>query len=201
MLEVITGIVLATAAGLNAYIPLLGLGLLARFTGLVTLPDTWAWLSNGWAMGIIGVLLVVEMLVDKFPVLDSVNDVLQTIVRPASGGLVFSAGANSETAAVTDPAAFVHSENLWPFVLGILFALVPHILKAIARPVLNVMTGGVGAPVASMIEDAGAVLLTVLAVLVPVGALILAVVALTLAVHRVQRARRTRRVEQTQHSP
>ena len=36
--ELLTGFGLATAAGLNAYIPLLALGLLARFTDLVTLP-------------------------------------------------------------------------------------------------------------------------------------------------------------------
>lgn len=193
MLEVITGVVLATAAGLNAYIPLLGLGLLARFTGVVSLPDQWEWLTNGWVMGIIGVLLAVEMLVDKIPAIDSVNDVLQTIVRPASGGLVFSAGATSETAAVADPSSFVQSENLWPFILGIVFALVPHILKALARPVLNVMTGGVGAPVISFVEDLGAVLLTVLAVIVPVVALVLAVLAVVYLVRRWRRTRHMRR--------
>ena len=37
-MELLTGFGLAAAAGLNAYIPLLALGLLARFTDLVTLP-------------------------------------------------------------------------------------------------------------------------------------------------------------------
>ena len=38
MLELLTGTGLAMAAGLNAYIPLLALGLVARFTDLLALP-------------------------------------------------------------------------------------------------------------------------------------------------------------------
>ena len=38
MFEVLTGAGLAAAAGLNAYIPLLAIGLLSRFTDLVSLP-------------------------------------------------------------------------------------------------------------------------------------------------------------------
>lgn len=193
MLEVITGIVLASAAGLNAYIPLLGLGLLSRFTDIVQLPDGWLWLENEWALGVIGALLLVELIVDKVPALDSVNDVLQTVVRPASGGMVFSAGAASDTVAVTDPAAFVTSAQFWPFVLGIVIALIPHALKAVARPMLNLVTAGFGAAVASTLEDIGAALLTVLALVVPMLALIALIVVLTLLIRRLRRALAARR--------
>lgn len=189
MLEVITGLSLAGAAGLNAYIPLLGLGLLSRFTGILTLPDGWAWLENSWALGALAVLLLVEMIVDKVPALDTVNDVLQSVVRPASGGLVFSAGATSSTVAVTDPEAFVNSSAFWPFVFGVLVALVPHILKLLTRPVVNLATAGVGASIMSTIEDVAAVAITVLAVLLPLVALALIVL---LAVFGVRWARRLR---------
>lgn len=196
MLELITGTVLAASAGLNAYIPLLGLGLMARFTSLIELPDTWAWLTNEWSLGIVAVLLVIEVVVDKVPALDTVNDVLQSVIRPTAGGLAFSAGAASETVAVTDPAAFFTSAQVWPFVLGVLVALVPHLLKAIARPALNLVTAGAGAAVASTLEDVGAVVLTVLAVIVPVVALATLVVALVWLARRLRRvtaARRARR--------
>lgn len=192
MLEIITGGSLAAAAGLNAYIPLLGLGLLARFTGLVHLPDGWSWLSNEWSLGIIGVLLVVEILVDKFPALDTVNDVLQTVVRPASGGMVFAAGSASGTVAVDDPAAFITSAQVWPVALGVVIALVPHLLKAVARPILNVLTAGAGAAVSSTLEDIAAVIITVLAVVVPVVALIAIVVVVVLLARRLRRALATR---------
>ncbi|MBC9935242.1 MULTISPECIES: DUF4126 domain-containing protein [unclassified Leucobacter] len=196
MIEVVTGLVLASAAGLNAYIPLLGLGLLSRFTELVALPDGWAWLENTWVMVILGVLLAIETLVDKVPALDTVNDVLHTVIRPASGGLVFAAGASSETVAVTDPAAFVSSQNWWPFVIGILVALVPHLLKMISRPVLNAVTGGAGAAVASTAEDIGAVTLTVLAVVVPILALLLLVGLVVWLSLRLRRALRRREAAQ-----
>lgn len=201
MIEVITGLTLAAAAGLNAYIPLLGLGLLSRFTDIVDLPANWLWLENDWSLGVIGVLLVIEIIVDKVPALDSINDVLQTVVRPASGGIVFAAGTASSTVAVEDPAAFFTSAQLWPFLLGIGIALIPHILKAVARPVLNVLTAGAGAAVVSFFEDLGAVILTVLAVIVPVLALVLLVVVMVLLVRRLRRAlaeRKARRLATAQ---
>ena len=103
-MELLTGFGLATAAGLNAYIPLLPLGMLSRFTDLVTLPHGWAWLENGWVMTIVAVLLVIEIIADKIPVLDSINDTIQTFVRPTAGGIVFGSGTAAETAAVADPA-------------------------------------------------------------------------------------------------
>ena len=193
MLEVITGLSLAAAAGLNAYIPLLGLGLLSRFTDIVALPEGWAWLENEWALGVIAVLLVVEVVVDKVPALDSANDILQTIVRPASGGLVFSAGASSSTVAVTDPAAFVDSSAFWPFVIGVVIALVPHLLKLAARPVVNLATAGVGASVMSTLEDIAAAVVTVLAVLIPLLALAL-IIGVVFAISRwIKRLREKRR--------
>lgn len=66
-MELLTGFGLANAAGLNAYIPLLALGLLARFTDLVNLPHSWAWLENGLVIGIVAVLLAVEDVADKIP--------------------------------------------------------------------------------------------------------------------------------------
>lgn len=193
MLEILTGLALASAAGLNAYIPMLGIGLLSRFTELVQLPDGWLWLENEWCLGIVGVLLAVEILVDKFPALDTVNDVIQTVVRPASGGIVFAAGASSDTVAVTDPASFVSSGQIWPVVLGIVIALVPHLLKAIARPIVNVMTAGAGAAVMSTLEDIGAVILTFLAIIVPVLALVFVVLVVVLLVRRLRRALAGRR--------
>lgn len=88
-MELLTGFGLATAAGLNAYIPLLALGLLSRFTHLVSLPAGWSWLENGWVMAIVAVLLIVEVVADKIPALDSINDTIQTFVRPTAGGIVF----------------------------------------------------------------------------------------------------------------
>ena len=61
MFELLTGTGLAASSGLNAYIPLLTLGLLARFTDTVSLPAGWQWLDSGWALVILAGLLAIEM--------------------------------------------------------------------------------------------------------------------------------------------
>jgi uncharacterized membrane protein len=168
MFELLTGAGLAAAAGLNAYIPLLVLGLSSRFLDWVDLPAGWAWLENDWVLVILGVLLVVEVVADKIPVVDSINDWLQTIVRPTAGGIVFGSGATSETVAVTDPASFFASNQWVPIAIGVLLALTVHTGKLLARPAANAATFGLAAPVLSTVEDAVSVVLAILAILAPV---------------------------------
>lgn len=171
-MELLTGLGLATASGLNAYIPLLALGLLSRFTNLITLPHGFVWLENGWVMGILAVLLIVEIVADKIPALDSVNDAIQTFVRPTSGGIVFGSGAGAQTAAVTDPGAFAQSGQWIPIVVGVVIALVVSLTKSAVRPAANVATAGVAAPVLSTIEDGVSVALVFFAILLPVVVLV-----------------------------
>jgi Domain of unknown function (DUF4126) len=168
VLEALTGTGLAGAAGLNAYIPLLAMGLLDRYTSLITLPPSWKWLSNGWVLIILAVLLAIEFVADKVPVLDHANDVVQTIVRPTAGGLAFGAGSASQTVTVSDPAGFFHSDQWVPIVAGIFLAFGVHVVKATARPVINTVTLGFGAPVVSTIEDATSATLTAVAIIIPV---------------------------------
>jgi len=192
--ELLTGFGLATAAGLNAYIPLLALGLLSRFTDLVTLPHGWAWLENGWVMTIVAALLVVEVVADKIPALDSVNDAIQTFVRPTAGGIVFGSGTSAQTSAVADPGAFVHSGQWVPVAIGVVTALVVSLTKSTVRPAANVATAGVAAPLLSTFEDIVSVGLVFLAILVPVLVLVV-VVALGWALLRLLRRLRRRRAE------
>lgn len=177
MLEILAGTGLAAAAGLNAYIPLLALGLAGRFLDFVELPAGWTWLSNEWVLGILAVLLVIEVVADKIPAVDTVNDWLQTVIRPASGGIVFGTGSATETPAVSDPQAFFEGGQWVPIVIGILIALAIHLAKMLIRPVLNTLTAGVAAPIASTAEDVSSVVLTVLAILAPV-LVVVAVIAL-----------------------
>jgi hypothetical protein len=125
---------------------------------------------------ILAVLLAVEVVADKIPALDSVNDVVQTVVRPTAGGIVFGAGTAAQTAAVTDPGAFVSSGQWIPIAIGVVVALAMHLTKTAVRPVANVATAGVAAPVLSIVEDFASISLVFVAILLPV--LVLVVVAL-----------------------
>lgn len=172
MLEALTGTGLAASAGLNAYIPLVVMGLLARFTDVIDLPSGWSWLANGWTLLILIVLLAVEVVADKIPMVDHINDVVQTFIRPTAGGLAFGAGSSAHTVTVSDPGTFFGSHQWVPIATGVVIALAVHGVKAASRPVVNVTTAGFGAPVASTAEDIGSVLMSVLAILLPVLVLV-----------------------------
>ncbi|WP_327045216.1 DUF4126 domain-containing protein [Microbispora sp. NBC_01189] len=189
MFAALTGLGLSTAAGLNAYIPLLLVGVLARVTDAVRLPHEYAWLSDTWVLAIIAVLLVAEFVLDKVPVVDHVNDLIQTAVRPASGGVVFSATA---AAAKLDNSAWMADHPAVGWMLGIAVALAVHLLKAGTRPVINATTAGVGAPVVSMVEDVGSVGMSLIAIFLPVLVVVALAVLAFVAWRMLRRVRRFR---------
>jgi hypothetical protein len=164
-MDVITGIALAAPAGLNAYIPLLTVAVAERL-GWITLREPFGILGEWWMIALIAALLAIEIVADKVPAVDSVNDALQTFVRPAAGGLLAVAASGSGD---IHPVALV--------VVGVLMAGGVHAAKASARPVLNATTGGAAAPVASAAEDVGAFVMSVLAIAVPL-LVVLSVIAL-----------------------
>ena len=176
-MDVLSGLTLAAPAGLNAYIPLLAVALAERF-GWVHLREPFDGIGSWWVIGVIAVLLVVEVVADKVPAVDHVNDVVQTVVRPAAGGLL---AVSASTQGTVEPVVLL--------IAGVLIAGGVHAVKATARPAVNVTTAGVGAPVVSTGEDILAVIGTVLALLVPVLAAVLIVAAVLLAVVLLRRRR------------
>ena len=93
--NIFTSFGLSASAGLNAYLPLLVVALVARFTTLVRLNQPFDALTNGWVIALLAVLTLIEVLVDKIPAVDTINDVIQTAVRPAAGAILFAASSNA----------------------------------------------------------------------------------------------------------
>ena len=176
-MDVLSGLTLAAPAGLNAYIPLLAVALAERF-GWLQLREPFDGIGSWWVIGLIAVLLVVEVVADKMPAVDHVNDVVQTVVRPAAGGLLAVSASQQGT---VQPVVLL--------IAGVVIAGGVHAVKATARPAVNVSTAGVGAPVVSTGEDILAVIGTVLALLVPVLAAVLIVAAVVVAVVFLRRYR------------
>ncbi|PRY00800.1 DUF4126 domain-containing protein [Allonocardiopsis opalescens] len=197
MIEALVGTGLASAAGLNAYIPLLVVGLLARYTELVPLSGGWEWLEHPVTLVVLGVLLVIEVVADKVPMVDHVNDVLQTVVRPTSGGIAFGAGAAAQT---VDPTAATAAD--WgPVIAGVLIALAFHGLKAVGRAGVNAATMGAGAPIVSTAEDGLSLGMALAAVLAPVLGLVLALGTAAGLVVLWRRRRARRRAERDRAAP
>lgn len=171
MVEAFSGIAgafgLSTSAGLNAYLPLLVVALMARYTTLIRLNEPWNVMTNGWVIAVLVVLLLIEMTVDKIPAVDTINDAIQTVGRPLAGAILFAAGSGVIGELHPVPA----------FIAGLLIAGSVHAVKSVARPAVTATTVGTGNWLVSSLEDVLALITAVMAVLAP-----LLVVALALAI-------------------
>ncbi len=152
---VLSGFGLAGAAGLNAYIPLLLLGIANRF-GYADLSEPYSVLGSNVGLGVLVVLLLVEVLADKVPGVDSVNDIINTVIRPAAGGVLL---LSSNGAGTLNPVLAA--------VLGLLMAGSVHATKTSIRPFVTASTVGMGNPVVSIFEDILAVVGTLVAIFMP----------------------------------
>lgn len=189
MIEAIGGLAaafgLSGSAGLNAYIPLLMVALAARFPlnePLLKLGEPYGAIGSWWAIGMLTVLLVIEMLVDKIPAVDTVNDIISTFVRPAAGALLFAANAN----VITD----IHP--VLALAAGLLVAGSVHATKGAVRPLVTASTVGTGNWLVSLLEDVVAFFMSLLSLLIPLlaGLLLLAFVLLLVWLwHRRQQKR------------
>jgi Domain of unknown function (DUF4126) len=171
--SLLTALGLSASAGLNAYIPLLILAVVGRFTNWVTLATPWDALESWWAIGALLILTLIEFFADKVPAVNHVNDAVQTFIRPVAGGILFAAS----TGVVT---------NIHPIVAviaGLIVAGSVHTVKAAAvRPALTATTGGAANVLVSIAEDVAATVLSILAVVVPVMIAAILIVAVSLLI-------------------
>ena len=115
---------LALTSGVNTYLPLFTLALLARFSQAVHVSPRFQWLLSDPALAILGILAVCEILAQKFPGLDNVWDLVHTLLRPVAGALV--AGAT-----LFDDQKF---EMMSVMLIGAALATAAHSAKAGVRP-------------------------------------------------------------------
>lgn len=166
---------LSASAGLNAYIPLLVVALLAKFTPLITLQKPWDVMTSWWVIGVLIVLSVVEFLADKIPAVNHVNDIIQSFIRPTAGAIVFAATATQ--IGKVDPTLSL--------IAGLLVAGGVHAVKSVVvRPAVTATTGGAGNIPVSVAEDATSTAISFLSIIVPVVVACLLVLITTIIVTR-----------------
>jgi hypothetical protein len=179
---ILTGIGLAAPAGLNAYIPLLALALADRATSRVTLHAPYDVLSSNLGIAILIVLLTIEITVDKIPGVDHINDLIQSVVRPAAGAI--AAVAATGGVVMINPAIMV--------LVGVVLAGSVNAVKVTTRPAVTLGTAGILNPVVSLVEDAVAVMASLVAIFLPflvIPFLALFAVSSILLLRRVRRLR------------
>ena len=182
---ILTGIGLAAPAGLNAYIPLLALALADRATDRVTLTAPYDILSSNVGIAILLVLLTIEIAVDKVPGIDHLNDIIQTFIRPAAGAVVALASTSGVVA--VNPAIML--------LLGLVLAGSVNAVKVTTRPAVTLGTAGVFNPVVSMVEDAAAIVASVIAIFLPTLVLVSLAIFAVSSILLLRRFRRSRATE------
>lgn len=183
MFELLTGMGLAMPAGLNAYIPLLAVAIADRYFGLINLAAPYDLIATPGGIAMLGALLLVEVVADKIPLIDHMNDLINSAIRPTAGAIVLMAS--------TDAIDYVNP--IFAMVLGLFLAGGVHTIKTAVRPAVTTTTGGVGNPIISAAEDGAAIGMSIIALIAPVLVAVLflgLIVGLTWVVHsrRSQRA-------------
>jgi predicted ABC-type exoprotein transport system permease subunit len=181
---IMTAFGLSASAGLNAYIPLLMVGVIAHYTDWIKLNPPYDTLANPWVLIVVGLLLIVEMLADKIPAVNHVNDIIQTGIRPAAGAIIFAASAHAIT-------------NVHPviaIICGLLVSGSIHVVKSAAiRPAVTATTGGAANVPVSIAEDVAATAVSFLSIVVPVLVTVVLVILVALIIWWFwRRARRKR---------
>lgn len=174
------GVAIAAAAGLRAFLPLLALGLAARFGGLQLHPSV-GWLANDHALWALGVATVLEIAGDKIPVVDHVLDAIGVALKPMAAAL----GAY---------AALVNWPTPWGQIVALVLAggtLAIHLAKAKLRLGSTALSAGAANPVLSVAEDGVAVAVLLAGLLVPLLASVLVVIAIVWIARRSMRSRST----------
>lgn len=166
-----TALGLSTAAGLNAYIPLLAVGLFDRYTDLITLPAPFDHLGDPLVLAIVAVIGALDFVGDKVPIVDHLLHAAGTAIAPIVGGVLALATARTVD---LSPGAIV--------VLGVAAALATHLARTAARPVSTATTGGAATPAVSLGEDGVSGTLSITAVVAPVVAALLAIGVLIVVV-------------------
>jgi len=183
LLAVGLGISLAAAAGLRIFLPLLAVALAAR-AGVLELSPAFDWVATLPALVALGSAAVVEIAAYYLPGVDNLLDLL-------AGPLALVAG----TLLVVAPLWELPPLVKWSvaIIAGGGAAAVTQSLSSLLRVKSTLATGGLGNAVVSTGELGGALLLSALALLLPIAGLILVLVLVVWALRRLwRRANRDR---------
>jgi hypothetical protein len=176
-MDVLTGLGLSGAAGLNAWLPAFAGALLTRL-GVVDLGEPFDELSRTPALVVLGVLTAADFVGDKVPAVDHVLHAIGTVVAPVSGTALFT-GETDASLALSAAAGGSTAGAI-------------HAARAAIRPLSTAATLGVVNPVLSLLEDLGSATLVLFAFVAPVLAVLLvAAVAIAGAAAWRRRRRRT----------
>ena len=179
-LSIALGVVLAAATGFRVFLTMLIMSG-AAYTGHLSLDNSFAWLATPFALTMLGVAALVEVLAYYIP---GVDNLLDAVATPAA----FVAGTIVSAAVMTDLPPM--AKWMAAVIAGGGTASLTQGVTTILRAKSTVVTGGLGNPVIATGELGGSVLLSLLALAAPLAAVAVVILLLWLAFRLIRRQRR-----------
>lgn len=133
---------LSWASGFRLYATVFIIGLLAKYH-FISVPDSLNILTNPVIIGIAGILMIIEFLADKIPLIDSAWDSIQTFIRIPAGAMLAVGAINSSDPMIASLVAL----------LGGSITGLTHATKASSRAMINTSPEPVSNVVTSFGED------------------------------------------------
>jgi hypothetical protein len=178
LVGVALGIGLAAAAGFRVFLPLFVAAVAARWGGL-PLAAGFDWLASSGAIAALGTATLLEVVAYFFPGVDHALDVVAVPASLVAGTIVSASAMVNVPPAILWPVAIIAGGGVAGLVKG---------TAAVVRAKTGLATLGISNPLVSAAETAGATLLAVLAVLLPIVSLLAIILLLAWIGRRVRRA-------------
>ena len=179
------GIGLAAATGFRVFLPLLIMGLAVK-SGYMPVSAGFDWVATTPALLMFAVAAIVEIIAYYVPVLDNLLD-------GVAGPLAVGAGIAVTASVLGDVPP------MWKWTLAIIAgggaAAATQGATTLLRGTSTVFTGGLGNPALATAEILGAILFSLLAILLPYLAALAAIIFIIIAWRVMLRARRSRTVQ------
>jgi uncharacterized protein DUF4126 len=178
-ISIALGVVLAAATGFRVFLPMLIMSG-AAYTGHLSLDNSFAWLATPFALTMLGVAALAEVLAYYVPGVDNLLDALATPAAFVAGTIVSAAVMTDLPPMAKWTAAVIAGGGTASLTQGV---------TTVLRAKSTVMTAGLGNPIIATGELGSSVLLSVLALAAPLAAVAVVILLLWLAFRLIRRQR------------
>ncbi|MDO1500783.1 DUF4126 domain-containing protein [Winogradskyella maritima] len=158
VISIFLGIGLAASVGFRVFLPLFALSLAAYFD-VWQLNDSWQWIGSQSALIVLGVATIVEIFGYYIPLIDNALDTIAIPLATVAGTAVMVSTVADLSPVVTWALAIIAGGGT---------AVAIKSSASVTRLSSTVSTAGFGNPIVSTVETGTSVVMSVLAIFVPI---------------------------------
>ncbi|MBT8317024.1 MAG: DUF4126 domain-containing protein [Lutibacter sp.] len=160
--SILVGIGLAASVGFRIFVPLFALSL-ASYFNIIPLNENWQWVSSSSALIILGVATIVEVIAYFIPFLDNLLDTIAVPLAAIAGTAVMVATVSELDPTFTWALAIIAGGGTAAAIKG---------STSTTRLASTTTTAGIANPVISTVETGTSIVMSFLAIFIPVIAMI-----------------------------